>query len=298
MNSAYQIDSKSKKNSFNIILPLLAVAALIICLGYASYWSFEQTLDFLRPAFDTLAEAIVFAVIIQYGPQPALFYMGVFWNRLSVVKRKRDVWFAEHDEADQAPLNIVNDIMWNYVYLAISSFFFFGLSFIDFLTNLGEVNNTRDLRAAGGIPWTPLLYYVMASFSFIVLWAEELIGNLFVFFFILVEDLSTMFAWKGISFSGAQKFFRKASGPLDLMPNSGRNSTQTYPKQNVRNTPISRPTPEREYDIDEEDEVPARNYIPPYPRPAPRPRTQGELPTSPRPEPTYHPISYRKDKDN
>jgi len=107
--------------------------------------------------------------------------------------------------------------MWNAIYLVIATVFFLGLSGIDFLTNLGEVNSTRLAANVGGVTViSPLLYWVMVSFAFVVLWTEELAGNLFVFFFMTCEQMILMFRIKNVSFSSAQKFFRKASGPLDM----------------------------------------------------------------------------------
>jgi hypothetical protein len=274
----YPDDDLSRTNSAKLIIQFLIVGGLLFAIFRASWWSFIQTFNFLTPAFKTTIEAVVFSIVIQYGPQPALFFMGVFKNRFSIAKRKRDKWVAENRKEKLVPIPVINDVLWNGIYLVFATFFFLSLSGIDFLTNLGEVNNTYNAANANGtMAISSLLYWVMVSFAFFVLWAEELAGNLFVFFFMTCEQLATMFHWKKDSFSRAQGFFQRALGPLNMKDSlSGQKPTPTYPH---RNEP--RPVVASSY-------RPAQRSVetPNY-RPAPKPAYQ-----SSRPAPTYHPVSY------
>lgn len=237
----YPTNELSRKNFAKLLIQFLVLAGLLYSMFRASWWSFTQTLDFLTPAFKTATEAIVFSIIVQYGPQPALFFMGVFKHRLSVSRRDRDKWIASNKNNSLVPLELVNNVMANAVYLAIATLFFLGLSTVDFATNLGEVNSTRLAANAGGVVViSQMLYWVMVSFAFFVLWAEELAGNLFVFFFMTCEQMIAMFGIKNVSFSPAQKFFRKASGPLDMTDSiSGQRPTpRPYPTHNARASAI------------------------------------------------------------
>ena len=239
----YPTNELSRKNFAKLLIQFLVLVGLLYSMFRASWWSFTQTLDFLSPAFKTATEAIVFSIIVQYGPQPALFFMGVFKLRLSVSQRDRDKWIAANRNNTLVPLEKVNSVVTSAVYLAIATLFFLGLSTIDFVTNLGEVNSTRLASNAGGtIVISQLLYVVMVSFAFFVLWAEELAGNLFVFFFMTCEQMISMFGIKNVSFSSAQKFFRKASGPLDMTDSiSGQRPIPTrYPMPGARSGVTSR----------------------------------------------------------
>jgi len=239
----YPTNELSRKNFAKLLIQFLVLAGLLYSMFRASWWSFTQTLDFLTPAFKTAIEAIVFSIIVQYGPQPALFFMGVFKHRLSVSQRNRDKWIASNRNNTLVPLELVNNVMVNVVYLAISILFFLGLSTIDFVTNLGEVNSSWLAANTGGVTViSPLLYWVMVSFAFFVLWAEELAGNLFVFFFMTCEQMISMFGIKNFSFSSAQKFFRKVSGPLDMTDSiSGpRRIPRQYPMPGARSGVTSR----------------------------------------------------------
>lgn len=236
ISPSYPINELSRKNSAKLIIQFLVVGGLLFALFRGSWWSFIQTLDFLRPAFKTTIEAVVFAIVVQYGPQPALFFMGVYKLRLSHSQRERDKWIASNKKETLVPINLVNNVLWNGIYFAISVFFFMGLSAIDFLTNLGQINDTRNaINTNGQLIITPLLYWVMVSFAFFVLWAEELAGNLFVFFFMTCEQLAVMFHWNRSSFLKAQGFFRKVSGPLDMMDSiSGQKPIpKRYPTQSA-----------------------------------------------------------------
>lgn len=216
----YKVEEGDKKNAVKIALAVFAVLVVIICMGYASYWSFMQTTYFLVPAFDKFYEAVVFAVIIQYGPQPALFFVAVFMNRwqksrVELKNKGRNVKFADYME------------LWlNFAYMVIAAAFFLGLSGIDFMTNKGQLEADRKTRQEIGQDWVPLLWYTMNAFAFFVLWFEEIIGNLFVYLFVQLEEMSKIMGWDKSDgfFNSAQGFFRKLSG----------RSTPSQPSRNYR----------------------------------------------------------------
>lgn len=225
----YVVEDGDKKNAIRVVLAILAVFAVIIALGYASWWSFMQTTSFLVPAFDKFYEAIVFAVIIQYGPQPALFFIAVFINRWqksrkAIATKGRNAVFADY-----------MDVWLNFAYMIIAVVFFLGLSGIDFMTNKGQLEIDRAARKAEGRDWAPLLWYTMNAFAFFVLWFEEIIGNLFVYLFVQLEDLSKIMRWDkgGGFFKYAQDFFKKLSGRTPPIQPS-QNYRQNYQGQNSR----------------------------------------------------------------
>jgi hypothetical protein len=260
MQDLMDLNDNSKGNTAKYIIAFLAASVLLYACIRGSWWSFTQTLEFLKPAFDTLSEAVVFAIIVQYGPQPALFFIGVYRNKLRKSQRDREVWIARNrdDERNIIPLQITNDIFQNGMYLIISTFFFFGLSTLDFLTNVGQVNNTADLRITQGRAMGHALYSVMMVFAFVVLWAEELAGELFLFLFIMLERLSITFGFSNsVSFIKAQDFFKKASGHSDSR-RIGRRSVNTYQRQNVQGSDTQMRT------YSPIDSLPKRkSYIPP-----------------------------------
>lgn len=262
------IEDTSKKNSVKLIIEFLVVAALIYCAFYASWWSFQQTMEFLTPAFEKKLEVIVFSIFIQYGPQPALFYIALFRHRLATAQRSKNQWAANNGEED-IPLDKIDAVYWNTAYLFAAVLFFFALSTIDFLTNLGQVNTTAENENIKG-----LLYGVMVSFAFLALWAEELAGNLFVFFFSLLEGLAIMFGFNNMSFIKAQVFFKNLSGRTISTPISGQRPRQLYPSPTAQSSSIYRKPIQRQV------------YRSPVPKPtSPIMPFDGE-------KPTYHPVSY------
>jgi hypothetical protein len=256
-------NENSRKSAMKLIIQLLVVSALLFALFRASWWSFVQTLDFLRPAFQTATEAIVFSIIVQYGPQPALFFMGVFKHRFSIAQRERSIWIARNPKSDLVPIDMANKVLWNACFLAFSTMFFLGLSAVDFITNIGEINTTRTIANASGVTIGPMLYWVMIAFAFFVLWVEEIAGNVFVYFFMTLEQLAATFNLKSPSFAKAQGLFRKASGPLDV--------THTISGQR----PAPRPS--------------AQPYV--TNRPSYQTGGRSTPPNAHRPMPNYHPIS-------
>jgi hypothetical protein len=227
----YSIETGSKKHAMKLFIALFAIMALLYALTRFSWWSFTQTVDFLRPAFNTIAEAVVVAIIVQYGPQPALFFVGVYYIKLGQAIMARDNYLAEH-RGRPAPWKLQNEVVMNTAALIISVLFFLGLSILDFITNVGEINNYRADATAQ--EWSAMLYWVMITFAFIVLWVEELAGNLFVYMFAILEAVAVMFGFKGHGFfRQAQGAFTKLSGRSGPTQNSGPEA-RSYPERTAQ----------------------------------------------------------------
>ena len=237
----YDVEENSKKNAVKLIFVILAATALIVACGYASWWSFQQTVEFLIPGFESEFEPIVFGIIIQYGPQPALFFIGVFSNKWQKSKRALAIWKKVNN--NKTPTYAKEMEVWlNLAYMVIAGMFFVGLSAIDYLTNAGQIRMDREAGAARGYEWSTMLWYVMNMFAFFVLWVEEIAGNLFVYLFVMLEDLSKIMGWGGLSFfKSARIAFQKLSGRSEQRQNgSTRQSSYQEPRKQgyVTRTPI------------------------------------------------------------
>ena len=253
----YNINDKDKKNGGKLWIAFIVVLALMYVCIRGTIWSFNQTLEFLRPAFETNTEAVAFSIMIQYGPQPALFFIGVFFTRFRAVSRRRSNFLANQPagvDVIKIPLVIENEYRMTIIYMAIAIFFFIGFSTIDFITNVGQINATyKAANASGTMVISNLLYGIMLAIGFFVLFTEEIFGNLIVYLFVIAEALGAMYDFKTKSFSRAQGFFKKASGRSDQNQNSGRSQVTNYRTQTAPQYATGQGT---------------KPYHAPYPRPA------------------------------
>lgn len=175
--------TQGREAAGQIILALLCVF-LLCAIVRASYWSFEQTWDFMK-VFDTpkstdQSVSLAFAVIVQYGQNPALWGFFMFRKMKSGIERQLDS--NKGSLLLKQKLASANRAMW----FLLGVFIVFAA--IDSFTNIGQFNADH--------PDLPMMIWLTGnSFCIVVVFFEEGFTFTLNALFHIINDIRVIYGY-------------------------------------------------------------------------------------------------------
>ncbi len=231
--------TQGREAAGQIILAVFCVA-LLVAIIRASYWSFEQTWDFMKvfddPKSTDQTVSLAFAIIVQYGQNPALW--GYFMLRKIKATLERQLESNKTSLLLRQKLESTVRGMWFLLFV------FVVFAAIDSFTNIGQFNAEHpDLPA--------MLWITGNAFCIVVVFFEEGFTFTLNALFHIINDIRVIYGysrWKTLdAFDPRAVLDTSSSTPQGDFPSR----SSSYPQQRPTQKPIS-PVFGRKDDDDDE----------------------------------------------